>query len=212
MLNPTAARSSLESVPVIGIIRGCPPQNLIPVAAAAVDGGVRVLEVTLDSPDALDGIARLISHDIGAVIGAGTVRTLQETTDSVRAGARFVVSPIVSTEVIGEALRLGVEVFPGAATPTEIWRAVEAGAHAVKVFPIASLGGVDYLKAIIAPLGQPLLVATGGVDDSNARALITAGAFAIGVGGSIFSVEAMGTSDTDAVRRGAEAIIAAVRP
>lgn len=207
----TAIRSRLASVPVIGIIRGCPPENLVAVAEAAVEGGVAVIEVTLDSPNALDGIARLVARGDEAFIGAGTVRTRQETSDAVSAGARFVVSPIVSTDVIDEARRQGVDTIPGAATPTEIWLAVTAGAAAVKVFPVATLGGAEYLKAVGAPLGHPPLLATGGVDVSNARALLEAGAFAIGVGGSIFSSEAMSAGDTHAVKRAAEDIVAEVR-
>lgn len=170
-----------------------------------------MLEVTLDSPKALDGIARLVGRGDGAVVGAGTVRTRQETSDAVSAGARFVVSPIVSTDVIDEARRRGVDTFPGAATPTEIWLALTAGATAVKVFPVTTLGGAEYLKAVSPPLGHPPLVATGGVNVSNAKALLEAGAFAIGVGGSIFSPEAMSVGDAHAVKRAAESIVAEVR-
>lgn len=210
MSNLTAASSCLASVPVIGIIRGCPSENLVAVAEAAIDGGVTVLEVTLDSPDALDGIGRLVARGIGAVVGAGTVRTRREASHAIDAGACFVVSPIVSREVIDEARSRGVETFPGAATPTEIWQAVTAGASAVKVFPISTLGGAEYLKAVSAPLGNPLLVATGGVDVSNARELLTAGAAAIGVGGSIFAAKAMREGDTLAITRAAEDIVAEV--
>ena len=210
MSNLTAVRSRLASIPVIGIIRGCPPENLVAVAEAAVAGGVTVLEVTLDSPNALDGIVRLVARGSGAVVGAGTVRTRQETSDAIDAGACFIVSPIVSREVIHEARRRGVETFPGAATPTEIWRAVTAGASAVKVFPIVTLGGAEYLKAVSAPLGHPPLFATGGVDVSNASALLTAGAAAIGVGGSIFAARAMRDGDTLAITRAAEEIVAEV--
>jgi 2-dehydro-3-deoxyphosphogluconate aldolase/(4S)-4-hydroxy-2-oxoglutarate aldolase len=196
---PARLEEALDAVPVIGILRGCPPASLLPVAAAAADAGLRVIEVTLDSPSALDGIARLAEGLPGVVVGAGTVRTAAEAHAAAEAGAAFIVAPITAPATLAACRDLGMPSLPGAATPTEIRLAEDLGAFAVKVFPAAQLGGPEFVRAVLAPLGKPRLVPTGGVDPASAAAYLSAGAYAVGIGGGIFGSAALAAADTDAV-------------
>ncbi len=186
---------SLSDVPLVGIVRGCPPEHLVAVARGAVAAGMRALEVTLDSPDALRGIAALTQAFPDHAIGAGTVRSADDVERIVDAGAQFVVSPLLDRGVIDAALFAGLEVVPGAASPTEISTAVTMGATMVKVFPAAQLGGPGYLRAIHGVLGQPALVPTGGITADDAAAYLAAGATALGVGSAAFRRELLESGD-----------------
>jgi 2-dehydro-3-deoxyphosphogluconate aldolase/(4S)-4-hydroxy-2-oxoglutarate aldolase len=140
--------------------------------------GVSLVEITLDSDDALEAIAR---HP-GSL--AGTVRTARDVDDAVAAGASAVVSPSFVPEVVERAEALGVPAIAGALTPSEVEAAWSAGAALVKLFP-ASLGGPAYVRALLAPLRDVPLVATGGVDASNAKEFLDAGAVAVAVGDAL---------------------------
>lgn len=199
--------AALEHTPVIGVMRGCPFEHSSVIGAAAADAGFAVLEITMDSPRASEAIAALAAALPAVTVGAGTVRSPAEVEEVAAAGARFVVSPVLSLPVLEAGRRLGVPVVPGAATPSEIWSALAAGAAAVKVFPARELGGPDYLQAIQAPLGDPPLIPTGGVDASNLRAYLDAGALAVGLGGSVFPTRSLTAGDATAVHAlAAEAI------
>lgn len=199
--------AALRRVPSVGILRGCPPQHAEEAATAAIEGGFTVLEVTLDSPEPHVSIGRIARLSSDVLVGAGTVRTVEDVEAAVASGAAFLVSPIVDEMVIAAARRLDVPIVPGAATPTEVWQALHAGATAVKVFPAVQLGGPDYVRAISGPLGNPPLVPTGGVSLDNAKAFLEAGAYAIGVGGSVFSIDALMAGDAGRVGSAATALI-----
>ena len=183
--------SALEALPVIGILRGCPSEHLPAIAGAAVEHGMRVLEVTLDSPSPFAGIAQLRDEFPEACTGAGTVRTPESLRMAVEAGAQFIVSPVLDREVVSAAAAAGVEIVPGAATPSEIADAIALGVAAVKVFPAAQLGGPSYLRAIAHVLGSPALIPTGGVTIENSLDYLQSGATALGIGSSVFSREAL---------------------
>jgi 2-dehydro-3-deoxyphosphogluconate aldolase/(4S)-4-hydroxy-2-oxoglutarate aldolase len=140
--------------------------------------GIGVVEITLDSDDALDAIRR---HP-GAL--AGTVRTQKQVDAAFEAGAGAVVSPAFSPAVVARAAELGIPAIPGALTPTEVEAAWRAGAAMVKLFP-GALGGPGYVRDLLAPLSDVPLLVTGGVDASNARAFLDAGAVAVGVGSAL---------------------------
>ena len=140
--------------------------------------GIGVVEITLDSDDALEVIRR---HP-GSL--AGTVRTPAQVDAAFEAGAGAVVSPGFSPAVLERAAELGIPAIPGALTPTEVEAAWRAGAAMVKLFP-ASLGGPRYVRDLLAPLADVPLLVTGGVDASNARAFLDAGAVAVGVGSAL---------------------------
>lgn len=198
---PPGLPSGLRRRPIIGILRDCPLRHVEAIAAVAVQGGVDVLEVTLDSERPLDQISLIRDAHPTAEVGVGSVRSAQDVAPAVSAGATFVVSPIVDARVIAAASDLGVPSLPGAATPTEIEQAVRHGATAVKVFPAAQLGGPAYLRAVLAPLGSPPLVPTGGVDAATAPEYLQAGAVAVALGGSLFPPRAMEVGDTATIER-----------
>jgi 2-dehydro-3-deoxyphosphogluconate aldolase/(4S)-4-hydroxy-2-oxoglutarate aldolase len=158
------------------------------VARLAV-AGVRVVEITLDSDDALGAIERARRRGDVTVL-AGTVREPAQVDAAVSAGAEGIVAPSLSLAVLERAAALGAPSIPGALTPTEVETVWRAGAALVKLFP-ARLGGPRYVQDLLAPLADVPLVATGGVDATNARAFLDAGAVAVGVGSGLGSDDAL---------------------
>jgi 2-dehydro-3-deoxyphosphogluconate aldolase/(4S)-4-hydroxy-2-oxoglutarate aldolase len=174
------------TLPIVGILRGFTTAQVVEIVKASLRGGLRNLEITMGSPETPAQIreARKIAGD-RMCIGAGTVLNLELLQKAIDAGASFIVTPIVNTEVVQECVRQNIPVFPGAYSPTEILRAWELGATMVKVFPAETLGP-GYVKAIKAPLPQVKLMPTGGVDLQTLAAYRKAGADGFGVGGPLF--------------------------
>jgi 2-dehydro-3-deoxyphosphogluconate aldolase / (4S)-4-hydroxy-2-oxoglutarate aldolase len=206
----TSRLPQLAAVPVIGILRRCPPDRVEAVAGAAVEAGFAALEVTFDSEDPGGQITLLRKAFPAIAVGAGTVLDRATLEEAAGRGAAFVVTPVVDEELIAACGELGLPSLPGAATATEVWRAHRAGAAAVKVFPAEQLGGPAYLRALRAPLGGIELVPTGGVDAADARAYLDAGAVALGVGSSVFDPAAMRDGDAAAIGRAAAAFVEAL--
>jgi len=188
---------------VIAIARRVPTAKLIDVADVLETAGVNVLEVTLDSDDALASIDRLAAGPL--TVGAGTIRSIADAVEANKAGAEFIVMPHTDADVVRSITARGVPVMPGALTPSEAVAAWGLGASAVKLFP-AALGGPDYLKALRGPLADISFVPTGGIDDSNAAAYLQAGAVAVGVGGWLTA-----GSDLDAIGGRAASLVGAIR-
>ncbi|MFD1066879.1 bifunctional 4-hydroxy-2-oxoglutarate aldolase/2-dehydro-3-deoxy-phosphogluconate aldolase [Oceanobacillus locisalsi] len=174
---------------IIAIIRGAKKEDLLQIGAALKEGGVRLIEVTLNSPGAIEGIQQL-KETFGAEmkVGAGTVLDPESAKAAIDAGADFILSPTVSKETIKITKRYGKVSIPGAFTPTEILTAYETGADLVKVFP-ASIGA-GYIKDIRGPLSHIPLVPTGGVDENNISDFQKAGAVAFGIGSSLVNTKA----------------------
>jgi len=169
---------------IVAILRGCNPSNIVEISQALYEGGIRLLEITLNSPGALDAIQQVASQfGDRMVIGAGTVLTVDEAKAAVTAGARFILSPSLDVELVRFTRDLGAVSVPGAFTATEILTAYRAGANIVKVFP-ASVGPA-YLRDIRGPLPQIPLMPTGGVSMDNIRDFQKAGAVAFGVGSAL---------------------------
>jgi 2-dehydro-3-deoxyphosphogluconate aldolase/(4S)-4-hydroxy-2-oxoglutarate aldolase len=172
---------------------------------AVMEGGLRAVEVTFTVPGA-PAVIRRIRHEFGdsLLLGAGTVLTPEQAEDAVDAGALYLIAPNTDEKVIGAAKRLGVPVIPGAFTPTEVCRAWDLGADAVKIFP-ASLGGPSYIKALRAPLPNIPMIPTGGVDERTVGDFFSAGAYAVGVGGALFDRKRLQVKDwagmTDVAKR-----------
>ena len=174
---------------IMAIARGLADQNADEAAEALYEGGIRLIEVTLNTPGALQIIARWRGRFENRMrVGAGTVLDESAARRAVEAGAEFLVSPNVDEAVIGRGVQSGVEVFPGALTPTEIVRAWQAGASAIKVFPAATFGP-KYLRELRGPLGEIPLVAVGGVSADNLRDFLQAGAIGVGLGGSLVNLQ-----------------------
>ncbi|MFF0311238.1 bifunctional 4-hydroxy-2-oxoglutarate aldolase/2-dehydro-3-deoxy-phosphogluconate aldolase [Streptosporangium sp. NPDC004379] len=170
---------------VFGIVRSAGAAEATDVARGMLDAGLRTLEVALTTPDALRAIRETVAQaPPDALVGAGTVLDEAAARAAVEAGARFLVSPSLHPEVIRTGHRYGVPVIPGAASPTEIVRALELGADAVKLFP-ASAFGPGWLRDVRAALPQAPLVPTGGVTADTAPEWIAAGAVACGMGSAL---------------------------
>lgn len=169
---------------VVVIIRAGSPSQAVDMVRAVHDGGGRTIEISLSTPDALDVIAA-VRRASGLGVGAGTVRTPAECSAAIAAGARFVITPVVDLAVIAMCRDAEIDVIAGAASPTEVWQAHQAGATAVKVFPAAQLAGPAYVAALTAPLPEVSLVPTGGVGIADIAAYRHAGAAAVALGGAI---------------------------
>lgn len=170
-----------DDPPVFVIVRRKPPELAVEIAQAVARAGIAALEITIDSPEALDVVRALRTQLPATSVGVGTVLEPGDVEAAVDAGAQFVVSPNVDEAVIAACVAAGVPALPGAATPTEAAHAWRAGASLVKWFP-ASVGGPAALRVVREPLTMIPFVAVGGVDGSNARAYLDAGATAVGVG------------------------------
>jgi Entner-Doudoroff aldolase len=176
--------------------------------AAAVRGGFRGLEVTLSTPGAIEIIADL-ARDPQLLVGAGTVLTVEQARAAARAGARFLVSPVLDVDVVAEAGRLGCVMIPGCATPTELWKAHRAGAPLQKLFP-APAGGPVWLRSVLAPMPFLRIIPTNGVEVENAAEWLAAGAFAVGCVRTLFAPEELAARAWDSIERRARALLAAV--
>jgi 2-dehydro-3-deoxyphosphogluconate aldolase / (4S)-4-hydroxy-2-oxoglutarate aldolase len=180
-----SVRDELIEAGIIAIIRGDFAHVMDSLVDALLAGGVRALEVTMNSPGALESIAIAVRHSgDGVLVGAGTVLEVPQVKQVAQTGARFIVSPDTFPEVIEAALDQRLEPIPGALTPSEARMAVRAGARLVKLFP-ATLGGPAYLRDISAPLDNVAFVPTGGITPQNAEEYFAAGAAALGVGSSL---------------------------
>jgi len=180
------------------------------VAEAAIDGGIRAVEVPLTVPGALGVIERLSDKygDQGIVVGAGTVLDAEAAYASVSAGARLLVSPQLNPNMIAAANRYQAVTASGAFTPTEVLNTLEAGADIVKLFP-AELGGPAYVETILAPLPQAPIMPSGGVTPENVGAWFAAGVTAVGVG-SFVTKAAQNDGDYGLVARAARTFLEAI--
>jgi Entner-Doudoroff aldolase len=176
---------------------------------AAVRGGFRIVEFTLNTPDALDHIERFSRRE-DLVVGAGTVLTVDEARSAIRAGAEFLVSPVVDEEVIEVAGAAGVAVMPGTHTPTEMLRAHRAGAPLQKLFP-APGSGPEYVRACLGPLPFLRIVPTSGVDGSNVARFLAAGSWAVGFVASLFVASELEEGRYDRIERRAAELLGQVR-
>jgi 2-dehydro-3-deoxyphosphogluconate aldolase / (4S)-4-hydroxy-2-oxoglutarate aldolase len=175
----------IEKGRIIAIVRGDYADYIGRIADALVAAGISALEVTLNSPSALNVIEQLSSGwGDRLLIGAGTVMNVPEVAGAAKAGARFIVSPNRNARVIQRTKELGMLSFPGALTSSEIVEAFDAGADAVKIFP-AQMAPPAAIQALRAPLGDVRMIPTGGISHENLEAYLDAGAWAFGIGSEL---------------------------
>lgn len=206
-----AVAAAVEQAGVVAIIRMKDPDRVRAVIDAIAEGGVRVLEVTMTVPGAVELIARLApTMPAGFCFGAGTVLDAGTVAKVVDAGAQFVVSPVFRRKVIEAAHARDVPVMPGCFTPTEILDAWDAGADIVKVFPATAVGPA-FFRDLRGPLPQVKVMPTGGVTIDNAGDWIRAGAVAVGVGTALLDAKAIADGNYAVLRGNAERIVANVR-
>ncbi len=183
-MNRDKTLSQIRASKIVAIIRGAQPEDVLEIGNALYEGGVTCLEVTLNSPNALYAIESIAKKMEGRLlVGAGTVLTAVEAHAAIRAGAKFIISPILSNEVIEATKQAGAVSIPGAYTPTEIFNAFTSGGDIIKVFPGSA--GPGFIKEVLAPLPHIPLMPTGGISIDNIDTFKKAGAVAFGIGKSL---------------------------
>lgn len=178
-----------KQTPLVGIMRDIPPEAMNILAGLYLESGLTTLEITMNSEGAINTLTGLTGkYGTKLNIGAGTVLTLEELELALSAGAQFIVTPVLNEAVIKCCVKKGIPVFPGAYTPTEIYKAWEMGAGMVKVFPASRLGPA-YIKEVLAPMRFLKLLPTGGVTLENCQDFLEGGAAGVALGSSLFPRE-----------------------
>ena len=179
--------NSLEQIfdhKIVAIVRGAEPTDVLKIAEALYAGGIRLMEVTLNSPGAIELIRELnVEMESRMLIGAGTVLNVEDASKAIDAGARFIISPIVDLPTIQFTKQNKIVSIPGAFTATEIHYAFSNGADIIKVFPASS--NHNYIREIRGPLPHIPLMPTGGITVDNIGEFVKVGAVAFGVGGAL---------------------------
>jgi len=172
---------------LIAILRGLTPEDCLPVAEVLIKSGFRFIEVPLNSPKPFNSIAALCQQfSDDAMIGAGTVLTVDQVQQLKDVGGQFVVSPNCNTDVIKTTKALGMASYPGVLSPTECFQALDAGADALKVFPSSIIGpsGIKAIKSVLP--AETLIYAVGGVGPANFADYLNAGCDGFGIGSNLF--------------------------
>ena len=201
---------------IVAIVRGLAPEHLIRLGHALEEGGIGLMEVTYDqrAPETWKDTAKAIEAVAGEfgdrlLAGAGTVITPEQVVMTYNAGGQYLVTPTTQPEIIRMGKALGLGLFPGAFSPSEILAAYEAGADAVKVFPVSCVGPA-YIKAVRGPLSHIPLMAVGGVNEKNAADYMKAGCVGLGVGGNLVNKEWIANGEWDRITALAKEFIKAV--
>ena len=180
-------QQALGQCPLVAILRGIRPEEAVAIADALYEGGVRIMEVPLNSPDPLDSIARMSRHlGASAMVGAGTVLKVEQVEAVRAAGGSLIVSPSTNVAVIAASVAAGMVSCPGYFTPSEAFAAIDAGAHALKLFPAeAATPAVVKAQRAVLPKDVPVLV-VGGVTPEAMAGWFAAGADGFGLGSGIY--------------------------
>jgi 2-dehydro-3-deoxyphosphogalactonate aldolase len=204
-----SVEAALAECPVVAIVRGIRPDEVLDHAEAMFAAGVRALETPLNSPDPFESLRRLARAWGGRMaLGSGTVLAAGQVDEVAAAGGRIIVSPNTNPAVIRRAVELALEPVPGFATPTEAFAALEAGARHLKFFPAATYGPahVRQIRAVLPP--ETVLWAVGGVGPAQMADWWAAGARAFGLGSEIY---VKGQSVAETAEKAARVVAAARR-
>jgi 2-dehydro-3-deoxyphosphogluconate aldolase/(4S)-4-hydroxy-2-oxoglutarate aldolase len=201
--------SPLPPGSVVAVFRAPTAEHFLATSEVLWDAGIRCFEYTLTTDGALHALATLRHAYPEALVGMGTVRTVDHLRASRDAGAQFTVSQIFLPDLVAGAHGLGIPFVPGALTPTEVVTAWSAGVPAVKVSPIGPLGGVRYLAELRGPLPDVAIMPTGGVTLESAGQYLAAGAIAVGVSGALLEDSLLG-GDLDALAQRARQLMTSV--
>jgi 2-dehydro-3-deoxyphosphogluconate aldolase/(4S)-4-hydroxy-2-oxoglutarate aldolase len=186
MSNSKFSWELFKKAPIVGIVRNLSMEEVKEILPLYRTAGLTTIEITMNTPGAAEIIRYARSNEYeGLNIGAGTVCTKGDLEEALEAGAQFIVTPILDKKVIKACVKQKVPVFPGAYTPSEIYKAWSLGADVVKVFP-ATVLGPEYIKDILGPLDQLKLMPTGGVSLENMNEFLKAGSVGLGIGGQLF--------------------------
>jgi len=184
-------RAKIKEIGIIPAVRLYSAEDALFAAEAICGSGIPIVEVTMTVPGAVEVIRELTRRNTGVLVGAGTLFHVETARRCLDAGASFLTTPGLNLEIVNFALGRGVVVFPGALTPSEIMAAWEVGPDFVKVFPCFANGGPRYIQALKGPFAEVPLIASGGVNQSNAVDFIRAGAVALGIGRDLIHQDAI---------------------
>ena len=190
----------LRDAQLIAIFRMHEPGHAVEAVGAAVRGGFEAVEITMNTPGATDALAEVAGRG-DAIVGAGTITAPEMCKEAYDAGAEFAVTPIMVPEIVDAAHELSMPIALGASTPTEIFRAREAGADWVKVFPAERLGGPVYISNILGPLDGTPILCTGGLTAENYLGYLNAGAELCGFADSVFDPDVAADGDYEELER-----------
>jgi 2-dehydro-3-deoxyphosphogluconate aldolase / (4S)-4-hydroxy-2-oxoglutarate aldolase len=201
----------IEETGLVSILRGIEETKITATVQALVEGGIRVLEITFDTPAAA-GMIEKVKKEFGdrITIGAGTVLDTETARTAILSGADFILSPSLNTGVIEICNRYSKLAVPGVLTPTEIVTALEAGAQVVKLFPARAFGPA-YIKDIKGPLKQAEIMAVGGITLENAEEFIRNGAMSVGIGSELVSAKLVAAGDFFGIARNTGLFVEKVR-
>jgi 2-dehydro-3-deoxyphosphogluconate aldolase/(4S)-4-hydroxy-2-oxoglutarate aldolase len=194
-MNKPFSHDLFNSMPIVGIMRNIPARYTESIAETYYQSGLTCLEITMNSPGAEKSIACLVEL-YGDVmnIGAGTVCSMNDLEMAINANAQFVVTPIINEEVIKACVLEKIPIFPGAYTPSEIYKAWSLGATVIKLFPSGDLKP-GYIKEVLAPLPFVNLMPTGGINLENFTNYLALGAKAVGIGSNLFPKDTIEKED-----------------
>jgi 2-dehydro-3-deoxyphosphogluconate aldolase/(4S)-4-hydroxy-2-oxoglutarate aldolase len=184
-------RARIEEIGIIPAIRVFSAEDALFAADAVSESAIPIVEVTMTVPGAAEVIKELTRLHSGILVGAGTIFRVETARRCLDAGAAFLTTPGLDLEIVNFALGRGIVVFPGALTPTEVMAAWKSGADFVKVFPCFANGGPAYIAALKGPFSEVPLIASGGVNQTNAVEFIRAGAVALGIGRDLIHQDAI---------------------
>lgn len=191
---------------VLAIVRLPDGLDPVPAALAVVNAGVRAVEITLTTAGAADSITRLVDTGENALVGAGSVRSVEDVRIAAEAGAAFLVTPSTSPDVIAAATARGIPVVAGGLSPTELDTAHRCGAAYQKLFP-ASLVGPRYLQEVLSPMPDLQVIPTGGVGPGDVAAWRRAGAVAVAVGSALVEARTVAAGDLTEIHRRARQLL-----
>jgi len=196
------AKMKLLESRVFAILRAPGIETVRSLANAYINAGITAIELTTSIPGWETALAEVCEdcHD-RAMIGLGTVTSAIDAIEAIKIGADFIVSPYTSQDIIEAVNVRGIPIIPGALTPTEVAQAYEYGADMVKIFPVSSVGGPKYIRALLAPMPAWELIPTGGVTPDNAIDYFRAGAVAVGLGSNLAPNDKVAAHDWDAVEK-----------
>ena len=194
---------------VIAVLRTNSSEDALTLGRALADTLVIAIEVTMTVPDAAKVIEQLIGEGISRV-GAGTVRSVDQVKQLAKIGANFVVSPHLDVEVVKAAVDLGIPTTPGCLSPSEMVKAMQLGATSVKIFPINSVGGLDYVNYVLEPLPDLPIVVSGGVTPEQVNSYLAAGVVGVCLGGALWTPEIVGKGDVAGAKAYATAALAKI--
>jgi 2-dehydro-3-deoxyphosphogluconate aldolase / (4S)-4-hydroxy-2-oxoglutarate aldolase len=195
---------------IVPVIRAANPAEASRAVEAVCAGGISIVEITMTVPDAPRVLREVARANGDFLIGAGTVLNAKQAEICIDAGARFLVSPGLSSEVLRTAAKHDVLAIPGAFTPTEVMAARELGADVIKIFPCGSGGGPSHMKALRAPFPDCRFIPTGGVTLTNAEEYFAAGAFALGIGAELADLAALRRNEPHKLTEAAKSLAAIV--